>query len=209
MSGFLFASGWRFVPIRHGDTLQEIAARELGDAARWHDLIALNDLIPPYITGDPEIATSAAGRVLLYGQQLRVFAPSAQADASTDPEALYGIDIALEPDGTLAVDSGGDFATVAGLPNLYASLARRVTTERGELLFHQSYGSMVRQVLGKASTASRGALAARSARIALEQDDRVARVHSVTATTAGDRLLIAATVEPIGSGETITIRAET
>jgi predicted Zn-dependent protease len=41
-------NGFRLVEIKYGDTLQELAARELGDANKWRDIIAINDLLPPY-----------------------------------------------------------------------------------------------------------------------------------------------------------------
>ena len=62
-------SGFRLVPTRRGDTLQDVAVRELGDAARWYDLAAINDLLPPFLTDDPQ---QAGPRVLLTGQDLKI-----------------------------------------------------------------------------------------------------------------------------------------
>lgn len=201
------ATGWRWAEIRHGDTLQRIAARELSDAARWHDLASLNDLLPPYLTGDTAEALASRGRVLLYGQQIRVFAPSAVADASVEAGALYGTDAALDAHGMLGA-ADGDLATISGLPNLAAALSRRITTERGELLFHSDYGSMVRQVLGTTNGPARGAFTARAAREAVERDNRVSRVTAATAAPEGDRIAITLVVEPIGAGTPLSLRTE-
>lgn len=201
------ATGWRWAEIRQGDTLQRIAARELGDAARWHDLAALNELLPPYLTGDPAEALASAGRVLLYGQQIRVFAPTQIADASVEASELYGTDAAIDALGMLTA-ADGDLALVSGLPNLAAALSRRITTERGELLFHADYGSMVRQVLGSTNGPARGAFTARAARQAVETDSRVSRVTSAAAAPEGDRLAVTIILEPIGAGTPMTLRAE-
>lgn len=200
------APGWRFVPTRHGDTLQTISLRELGDAARWAELASLNGLIPPYLTDDPLEATASSGKIRLYGEAIRVFAPNAVADADTDPEEVFGADIALT-DGRMTV-TNGDFAIAAGLPNLQAALNRRVITEKGELLFHADYGSRVRALLGKLNGPTAAALAGRAVRLALEQDPRVDRVVDVKGTPAGDRLIVSAAVIPIGSTAATTISAE-
>ncbi len=47
-------TGWRFVETLANDTMQGIAARELGDASRWVDLVNINGLTPPYLTGELE-----------------------------------------------------------------------------------------------------------------------------------------------------------
>ena len=37
----------RHAEVHHGDTLQRISLRELGDASRWVELVLLNELRPP------------------------------------------------------------------------------------------------------------------------------------------------------------------
>jgi len=201
-----YASGWRFVQIRHGDTLQAIALRYLGSAARWADLASLNDLVPPYLSGDPAEVTAASGRVLAYGASIRVFAATASADAETAPEDVFLTDLALIG-GRLAVENG-DYATVSGMDNFKASLARRLTTELSELPFHPSYGCGVRAIIGQVNGPTGTALAGRAVRQALQRDPRVQEVGSVAVAATGDRVSIQASVTPIGSAAITTISAE-
>lgn len=200
-------TGWRWVAIRQNDTLQRIADRELADAGRWHELATLNRLLPPYLTGDPAIALASQGRVLLFGQQLRVFAPSVQAEADAQPADLYGRDLALSADGRLLAEAR-DFAQVSGLANLAAALTRRITTERGELIFHRGYGSMVRQVIGATSGPARLAFTAHAARQAIAADPRVERVTRARAEADGDTVTLTLEVQPIAAGQSMTLRTE-
>lgn len=200
------AVGWRWAEIRQGDTLQRIAYRELGDAAKWAELANLNDLLPPYLTGDAAAALASNGRVLAYGERIRVFAPSDQIDASTQAAELYGTDIALDQNGRMTT-SNGDFSLVSGVSNLSAALGRRITTSRGELLFHPTYGSTLRRLIGQTNGPMRAALGARAARLACEADSRVSRVTEAQATADGDALAVTLTVEPISSGTPIFIKA--
>lgn len=200
------AGGWRSVPIRWGDTMQVIALREMGNAARWVDIASLNNLAPPYLTGDPAEASASEGRLKLYGQTLYVFAPSPEAAFDVAPDEVYGVDIALDHGSLGAAD--GDFALVAGVPNLRASLIRVVETNRRELLFHPTYGSSLRTLIGHSNGALRAGLAARYARAALESDVRVRNVDQVKVETTGDTLAVTATVNPIQSGTPFSLRAE-
>ena len=197
------ATGWRFVAIRHGDTLPSIALREMGDAARWHELVSLNDLAHPYITGDGALAAASLGRVRRYGQTIRVFAPVAFADAATDPDQVFGADLSLE-DGQLA-DDAGDFALAAGRPNLRAALIRRIATDRGELPFHPTYGSTLRAILGAVGGPTAGLLAARAARRAIEPDARISRVVEATATVRGDGVSVSVSAEPVAGLALLTL----
>jgi phage baseplate assembly protein W len=200
------AVGWRWAEIRQGDTLQRIAYRELGDAAKWAELANLNNLLPPYLTASPATALASGGRVLLFGERIRVFSPSDQIDAVTQAAELYGTDIALDQNGRMTA-SDGDFNLVSGVSNLTAALGRRVTTGRGELMFHPAYGSTLRRLIGQANGPMRAALAARTARMAVEADSRVARVTDAQAGADGDTLSVILTVEPISSGSPISIKA--
>ncbi|RVT91407.1 hypothetical protein EOD42_22390 [Rhodovarius crocodyli] len=201
-----YAAGWRFVAIRHGDTLQALALRHLGSASRWADLASLNDLVPPYLSGDPAEVTASGGRVLAYGASIRVFAASATADAQTDPEEVFLTDLALVA-GRLTVENG-DYGTVSGMENFKASLARRLSIELGELPFHPSYGCAVRSIIGSVNGPTGAALAGRAVRRALLQDPRVQEVGRVVVSAAGHRAPIEASVTPIGSAAVTTISAE-
>lgn len=191
--------GFRFAEIQRGDTLQRIAARELGDAARWPDLVAYNSLVPPFVTDD---ATAAAVGVLVSGQFIRVPAPIAVADADVSPAEVFGLDVRLAK-GRLEVVNG-DFAVASGVENLKQALQHRVDTERGELIFHADYGSLVRRVLGSVNGPTAGILAAEYTKAALLDDTRVSSVSSASTRVTGDAVIVTAEVIPI-TGKAIDV----
>lgn len=203
-------TGWRWSRVRHNDTLQAIARREMGDAARWPELAEINGLVPPWLTADPAVvAVAQPGRVLLFGQAIKVASATdpRDADADDDPEAALGRDIRLDASGQIAA-SGGDFATVMGLANLAGALSRRLATRRGELVYHDAYGSGVPDMVGRSNSPGHAALAARAARLAAESDPRVARVREASATARGDRLELHLSVEPVTGGAPLALREE-
>lgn len=185
-------AGFRFAETVYGDSMQRIALREMGDASRWAEIVAFNNLLPPYISD-----TAAAPGVLLAGDLIKIPASVTVARADTDPDLVFEIDIKLNPDGTLAFGADGDFTPVAGLDNLKQALRDLLDTEAGELMFHPSYGSKMRRIIGMVSGPTASALAAAYARAALESDSRVQRVISSSALVAGDVITVTAKVEPI------------
>lgn len=186
-------SGYRFVEINHGDTLQVIAARELGDAARWSDLVAINRLTHPYITGDPALAGE---RVKLYGQLLIVPAAKVQVSAAVDPDRVFGVDLDLE-DGVLKTDGAGDFKLIAGRANLRQAISHRIMTPLRELVFHLAYGCGVHRLKGAINGPTAGLLGARYVRDAMLEDPRVDAVLSTVADVAGDSITIEGRVQPV------------
>lgn len=188
-------AGVRLVDVLHGDTLQEIAAREIGDASRWVDIANINNLEPPYITDD---AAQATDRVLLSGGVLLVPArPKQQLPREGTTEAdLYGVDLALV-DGQLRPNEDGDLQLVSGRENLKQALVHRVTTERGELLWHRSYGSLVRSLIGATNGPSSALLAAQYVAAAMRADYRVRDVNNTLATVTGDEIHVECEVVPI------------
>lgn len=196
-------AGFRLVDVLHGDTLQEIAAREMGDASRWTDIANINNLLPPYITDDP---AQASDRVLLSGGVLLVPARAQRGVTEAASEAeIYGASLALV-NGRLSVDEFGRLAVVSGRENLKQSLMHRVTTERGELIWHPTYGSLVRAILGSVNGPGAGLLAAQYVAAALRADYRVREVSSSRATVAGDVVTVECDVVPI-TGRTVKIEA--
>lgn len=193
--------GYRLVETLYDDTLQAIALRELGDAARWPELVAINNLRPPYLSALP-----SRDGVLQYGQMLRV--PAAQVTVNTEasPDQVFGIDVALDSSGAITADAG-DLALVSGVDNLAAALRHRLDTDTGELMFHPGYGSRVRQVIGAVNGPTAAILAASYARDAVSADPRVDRIVSAKANVSGDGVSVTVSAEPI-TGRVVTINQE-
>lgn len=187
-------TGYRFVDTRHGDSLQVIAYRELGDAAQWPLLIAYNQLVYPFITDDP---TQEAPGVILTGSQILVPAPVPVIQATTDPAKVFEIDIALDANGLLQAGSDGDLAVVSGVDNLKQALANRVTTDNGELIFHREYGTLVRQLLGAMNGPNAGLLAAQYTSAAVLLDPRVQSVDQSIVNIVGDDIDVQMEVIPV------------
>lgn len=185
-------NGFRLVEVRYGDTVQEVAARELDDASRWRDIVSINDLIPPYLTGD---AALAGARVKLYGQMLMVPAVAAIASAETDEDAVFGVDLDLA-DGLLSA-VGGDFKLVSGRENLKQALSHRVRTHLRELLYHLAYGCGAHRLVGRVTGGGAAQLGVEYVRGALLSDPRVASVASVAASPSGDVMPVEAVIRPI------------
>lgn len=186
-------NGYRFVDIQFSDTLQKIAARELGDAAQWGILIAYNNLVPPYITDDP---MQVAPGVLLSGSQLLVPAGAPVISTTTDPAAVFNIDIALTK-GLIEGTALGDVLTVAGRDNLRQALKNNVETEQGELLWHTSYGSLCRRLIGAVNGPTTALLSAAYAKASLLTDPRVSDVDKATVTITGDVQALQLEVIPV------------
>jgi phage baseplate assembly protein W len=185
--------GFRFVEIRHGDTLQSIAARELGDASRWAELIAYNDLVPPYVTDD---ASAAVNGVLLSGNLIRLPAPVPVVSTTSNPDQVFQSDIELDAAGGLALKDG-DFAVVSGRTNLRQALKHRVETDRGELIFHSTYGSLVRRLIGSVNGPTATLLAAQYAKSAVQADPRIKQVTQAEAEAIGDTIRVSIEAEPV------------
>lgn len=179
--------GFRLVDTLRGDTLQRVAARELGDASLWYDLAAINGLRPPYLTDD-ETQVSAA--VKLTGTQLMVPAASPRATVDTDLEDVLGRDVKLTRGELMALD--GDLQVVEGAANYVQALEHLVNTEPGDLLFHPAYGAGLRRFLGTNNSRAKALLAGNLVRRAILSDDRTAEVPSASVTVNGDALRVEA-----------------
>lgn len=194
--------GFRFAETMRGDSLQTIAARELGDASRWTELIAFNSLVPPFITDDAALVMSG---VILSGGIILVPAPAPVATTTTDPEKVFESDIRLGSDGALMTDAG-DFAVVTGVQNLARALKNRIEVERGDLIYHTEYGSNVRRIVGSVNSPTAALLAGQYAKSAVQADPRIDRVTKVSADVVGDRVSV--TIEAVTvSGRPVTVTA--
>jgi phage baseplate assembly protein W len=180
-----------------GESLQQLAARELSDATQWVMIAELNGLLPPYVTDNQSLVSAS---VVLYGATLAVPSGSGQISASSDPALVFESDIALL-DGEM-FDSNGDIATVSGIANLKQALNNRVVTETGELDFHLDYGCKARKRIGVVGGPTGLMVAGEDVRAALKSDPRVQDVSNVIVSISGDVTNVETTVTPISGKPT-------
>jgi hypothetical protein len=178
----------RLAEVHFNDTLQKIAAREMGDANRWPELVWINKLSPPYLTGDERRVTDG---VLLYGSLIQIPAPVGIFTSQEKIGAAYERDCLLT-NGLLSLDDGGDFAVVSGIANLRQQLKHALDTPRGQATRHPLYGCMVWRLLGTANGPVGAMLGADYVKATLLSDYRVSYVASSVASVSGDVLRITA-----------------
>ncbi len=177
--------------VRMGDSMQSLAARELGDALAWRDLVDLNALRPPYILPSYDAADRQSG-VLLWGDEINVPALSVTDSAVLGPDAL-GRDVLMEH-GRLIPTSEGDLDLIDGSGNLGQALRHRIQTPYQSFLPHPKYGSELHAFLGLRNDAARMALGAGLARRTMLRDPRC-KTAEVSGSITGDSLLLTARVQ--------------
>lgn len=188
---------FRLVETFRGDDLPAIAARELGDANRWPELVWLNELVPPFITDIEDLGIPG---VLTTGDLIRVPSPVGLETDEEDVGGVFERDCQLV-NRLLQADGNGDLAVVSGSKNLVQQLRHRINTPRGQLRRHPGYGCLVWGLLGKVGGPTAAALGARHVQAALKADYRVANVISSTAEISGAAVLMSAKLETIcGAG---------
>lgn len=187
---------FRLAPTHHGDDLQTIAGRELGDANRWPELVWINSLIYPYLTDDDQ---AASDRVLLTGSLIRIPAPSATPVDEPKRAQVFGRDVQLT-NRKLTVTESGDFDVCSGVDNLTQQLRHAIITPRGQLSRHAGYGCLVWTLHGTVQGPTAAMLGSQYVRATLEADYRVSEVKQAQAIIVGDALRIVAQAEAIDGG---------
>lgn len=188
---------YRLAQTAHGDTLQTVAAREMGDANRWPELAWINELVYPYLTDDESQVTRG---VVLNGTLIKVPAPAGVYTDDAESGQVYERDCELK-NKRLLDDGKGDFSVVSGTKNLSQQLKHRVVTPRGQARRHPEYGCMVWLLQGTVNGPTANALAAQYVKAALKADYRVANVTSSKAEMVGDAIRITASAEAIAGGK--------
>lgn len=179
---------YRLVATHWGDDLQAVAARELGDANRWPELVWINGLTHPYIT---QVADFAGPTVLLAGALIKVPAPVGFTADAPNRNNAFERDCRLE-NRLLSDDGAGDLSTLTGADNLRQALLHRVVTPRGQQRRHPEYGCMAWRLIGTVNGPTAGMMGAEYVRSAIAADYRVSKVTSATAEVIGDVINITA-----------------
>jgi phage baseplate assembly protein W len=188
-------TGYRRVQILTGDTPERIAQRELGDAARWYDVINLNGLAPPWIVDDPALAVP--GKVLLSAQDtLLVPSPAPTPSGVAETPEPFGKDLLLQ-NGQITESPSGDIQTVSGSANLVQAVHMRIGTRLAELVWHPTYGCRVWELLGRSNTPLNQQLAAAWVASSVRSDPRIAKVSNITASILGDAIPVTGTAVAI------------
>lgn len=187
---------FRLAETHAGDTLQRVAAREMGDANRWPELVWLNKLVAPYLT---DTESEASDTVLLTGSLIRVPAPTGIMTDETDRAQVYERDC-LMVNRRLTDDGNGDIAVVSGVKNLTQQIKHRIITPRGQATRHPEYGCLVWLLQGSVTGPTASLLGAQYVKAAVEADYRISSVTSSTAEVTGDATRITAIAEAIAGG---------
>lgn len=190
--------GYRTIIPRAGESLQELALRELGDATQWPMIAWINGLKAPYIV---QTAAEVRPGVVMFGTSLAV--PSGSPEPTSGIGDLYYTDLLLTG-GQLQVDDDGDLQLVAGISNLEQGLRHRIVVDRRELVFHPTYGCYVSELLGRNNTPADLRLAEFYVRSSLLEDERVRSVSSVVATGVGVSMTVEARIIAV-SGVTVDL----
>ena len=184
-----------FVALSPGDSLQAIAARTLGDAGRWVELVTANGLEFPFVDfsgpGGAPGAAYAGRRVLGAADTLKLPLPAAPGV----------IGVADDPIGTDTPDApahAGDLQ--GGVENMVAALLRRLQTPRGRIPWHPSYGSGLKAMVGGASDVALVMAARADLLDSLHADPRVLSVNNPVASFVDSAIDISAeVVTPLGT----------
>jgi hypothetical protein len=195
--------------VGHGDTIQSLAAKHLGNARRWLDLAIINDLRAPYITDQAHVPNT-----LRIGDKIVVpaRAPKGSPDTITtgapgtgESQAAknLGRDFLMIPvDGNLLgwqIDKAGgsvDVLQVEGIDNFAQAIEMRFRTEQGHNILYPAIG--LPRAVGTSPNRQETIDLRYQARAQMLADKRVERVASLDFTLEDDRLVLEADLQPVG-----------
>lgn len=141
--------------VRQGDTIKTLAQRLLGDSAQWKTLVLINNLTYPYVYGNgrpgvdaPTLGILFPGDLILYPMEssstgynnVSTGVKTGQKLELTELENQMGVDIKLDEDNDLVVNSNGDLDMIYGYDNAEQALRIKFFTPSGELKLHQWFG---------------------------------------------------------------------
>ncbi|NBW98517.1 hypothetical protein EBR03_02980 [bacterium] len=138
----------RTVLIDGADTVQTLAARELGDPDKFREIVLLNNLKPPYISPLGGAGVLKPGDKILIPQLKPTLATSGVAQNVeyqitkflTQSEKNLGVDLRIDENNDLVFANFGDFDLYAGIDNIAQAILIRLGLEPGSLKRHPELG---------------------------------------------------------------------
>lgn len=136
--------------VQTNDTLERIAVRYLGNASRWIEIMALNNLKSPYIdeTLDQEGVLNPGDEILLPSNSTTNISNENIVSTRTtkitrnltQQEKALGIDLLLNTQNDLITNNRQDLELVYGYDNIKQALMLNIAYEKGSLLYHPKKG---------------------------------------------------------------------
>lgn len=200
-------TGASSVVVRTGDTLQRIALRELGDAARWKEIALLNGLDRwPYLSSDGSAGTIQYGKPVLIpatpqnSTNTSTLSDDRYKQQGDTASRLYGRDLKLYMNDAgkldIALLGNGDPVLVGGHDNLIQAVMLKTRVFQGELLENKDFG--LRRLVGERTAQGAVRLAAFGVRVAAQSDRRI-KSATVTARAQANAVWVDVSVQPAGS----------
>lgn len=129
-------------------SIEDIAYEHLGDYSRWHEIVIMNNLIPPYIDDDfvnDRVKNPGDKIIVPDGANINETESITVSENKinknlTQLEKNLGIDLALSNSFDLILNNNGDFKLSYGLLNARQAIRILINTERGELKYHPQFG---------------------------------------------------------------------
>jgi phage baseplate assembly protein W len=87
--------------------------------------------------------------------------------------------------------------------NLKQALTNALATDQKELLYHPTYGTLIRRILGSVNGPTAQQLAAEYAKSTVAADERISAVDSATASASGTAITVIVQAESV-VGETVS-----
>lgn len=190
--------------------IRDIAARLLGDPARWRILVTLNRLRSPFVsaTGGPGVLRPG-DRILFpragqNGSSTVVDTQNPTNDQYNGPDdpvvQAYGRDFMLKSTFVagseltdIVLNQSGDIAAIQGIPNVEQAIKLKFLTQRGELAAHPRYGAKFSA--GRKSTPSSFNELRINTLNTLSSDSRIEKVRDLRFIAIGDKLAVKADIE--------------
>ncbi len=138
-------------------SLERLAQQELGDSTRWGEIVEINGLKAPYISGDPQESRDG---VIKAGQNILIPVPLVNGFSQTpigkqnklttgmsELEKSLGTDFKLSKEFDLVLSSSGDIELIAGSDNMAQGTMLKLSYQPGDVMLYPSLGSGL--VIGK------------------------------------------------------------